>query len=76
MKLSKKGSGAPAREPIMNEEERKQMMMHAYRKQEELKKLHADDDDSYLNSEWADSSNMKRSFHGLTNISWRPGKPA
>ncbi|KAL3266167.1 hypothetical protein HHI36_010351 [Cryptolaemus montrouzieri] len=72
MKLSKKGSGAPAREPIMNEEDRKQMMMHAYRKQEELKKLKADDDDSYLNSEWADSSNMKRSFHGLNNISWKP----
>ncbi|XP_044748915.1 cilia- and flagella-associated protein 298 [Coccinella septempunctata] len=76
MKLSKKGSGAPAREPIMNEEDRKQMMMHAYRKQEELKKLNADDDDSYLNSEWADSTNMKKSFHGLTNISWRPGKPS
>ncbi|XP_045480102.1 cilia- and flagella-associated protein 298 [Harmonia axyridis] len=74
MKLSKKGSGAPAREPIMNDEERKQMMMHAYRKQEELKKLTADDDDSYLNSEWADQGSMKRSFHGLTNISWRPGR--
>ncbi|KAK9870221.1 hypothetical protein WA026_006306 [Henosepilachna vigintioctopunctata] len=73
MKLSKKGSGPPAREPIMNEQDRKEMMMHAYRKQEEMKKLHADDDDSYLNSQWADGSNMKKSFHGLSNITWRPG---
>ncbi|KAF2887999.1 hypothetical protein ILUMI_18174 [Ignelater luminosus] len=54
MKLSKRGQGPPGREPVMTEEERKQLMLHAYRKQEELKKLEADDDDNYLNSEWAD----------------------
>ena len=32
-----KGSGAPAREPLMNEEEQKQLMAHFYRKQEEEK---------------------------------------
>lgn len=36
-KLQKKGQGAPAREPVFSEEERKQMMAHAYRKQEEMK---------------------------------------
>lgn len=71
VKLSKKGEGAPGREPIMSEEQRKQLMLHAYRRQEELKKLSADDEDDYLNSEWADSSNLKKSFHGLRNISWR-----
>ncbi|XP_031339090.1 cilia- and flagella-associated protein 298 [Photinus pyralis] len=74
MKLSMRGSGAPGREPVMNENERKQWMLQAYRRQEELKKLDADDDDSYLNSEWADSGNLKRSFHGISNISWRVGK--
>lgn len=72
MKLSKRGDGAPAREPIMSEDQRKQIMMHAYRRQEELKKLDQDEDDNYLNSEWADNSNLKKSFHGLHNISWRP----
>ena len=32
-----KGQGPPGREPVFNEEQRKQMMAHAYRKQEELK---------------------------------------
>ncbi|CAH2006126.1 unnamed protein product [Acanthoscelides obtectus] len=72
MKISKRGEGPPGREPVMSEEERKQLMLHAYRKQEELKKIEKDDDDSYLNSDWADSSNLKKTFHGLNNISWRP----
>jgi hypothetical protein len=37
VKLQKKGQGAPGREPVISEEERKQMMLHAYRRQEELK---------------------------------------
>lgn len=74
MKVSKRGQGPPGREPVMSEEQRKQFMLHAYRRQEELKKLDADDDDSYLNSQWADSGNLKRAFHGLNNISWRAGK--
>ncbi|XP_046398361.1 cilia- and flagella-associated protein 298 isoform X2 [Ischnura elegans] len=37
VKLQKRGHGAPSREPVMNEEERKQWMSHAYRRQEELK---------------------------------------
>ncbi|XP_075226951.1 cilia- and flagella-associated protein 298 isoform X2 [Lycorma delicatula] len=37
VKLTKMGQGPPAREPVVSEEERKQMMLHAYRRQEELK---------------------------------------
>ncbi|XP_066592058.1 cilia- and flagella-associated protein 298-A [Prorops nasuta] len=37
IKLQKRGSGQPCREPLMSEEERKQLMLHAYRRQEELK---------------------------------------
>lgn len=74
MKISKRGQGVPAREPIMTEEQRKDMMMHAYRRQEEWKKLGQDEDDNYLNSEWADGGNLKRAFHGIKNIAWRPGK--
>lgn len=36
-KLQKKGQGPPAREPVFTEEDKKRMMAHAYRKQEELK---------------------------------------
>ena len=32
-----KGQGAPGREPVFSEEEKKQMMFHAYHRQEELK---------------------------------------
>lgn len=32
-----KGQGPPGREPVFNEEQKKQMMAYAYRKQEELK---------------------------------------
>ncbi|XP_077261753.1 cilia- and flagella-associated protein 298 isoform X3 [Temnothorax americanus] len=72
VKLQKRGSGKPAREPLMSEDERKQLMLHAYRRQEQLQKLEQDDDDEYLDSPWADGSSLKRHFQGLNNISWRP----
>lgn len=72
MKLSKRGQGPPGREPVMSEEDRKQLMLLAYRKQEEFKKLERDDEDNYLNSEWADNALLKKSCQGLNNISWRP----
>ncbi|XP_013138429.1 PREDICTED: UPF0769 protein C21orf59 homolog [Papilio polytes] len=73
VKLCSTSEGAPGREPVMSEDERKQLMLHAYRKQEEWKKLEQDDDDSYLDSKWADGKILKRQFHGLDNIAWRPG---
>lgn len=73
-KLQKRGQGAPAREPVIKEDEQKAMMAYYYRKQEELKKLETESEDSYLNSQWADSSSLRRQFHGLTNIQFKPGK--
>ncbi|XP_026856662.2 cilia- and flagella-associated protein 298 [Electrophorus electricus] len=72
VKIQKRGQGAPSREPVVSEEEHKQMMLHYYRRQEELKKLDETDDDSYLQSEWADRQALKRQFQGLTNIKWGP----
>lgn len=37
VKLQKRGSGRPAREPLMTEDEQKQFMLHAHRRQEQLK---------------------------------------
>ncbi|XP_065909047.1 cilia- and flagella-associated protein 298-like [Dysidea avara] len=71
-KLQKKGQGAPGREPVFSEEEKKQMMFHAYHRQEELKKLETTNEDQYLNSEWSDPHALKKQFTGLGNISWRP----
>ncbi|XP_050443353.1 cilia- and flagella-associated protein 298-like isoform X2 [Adelges cooleyi] len=72
LKLTKTGSGPPAREPPLSEQDRKLLMAHAYKKQEELKKLNQDDDDVYLNSPWADGGSLKRSLHQVGDISWRP----
>ena len=37
-----------------------------------LQKLETDEDDSYLNSDWADPQALKRQFHGVGNVKWRP----
>jgi len=67
-KLQKTGTGPPGREPIVNEEERKAMMAHYFKRQEEVKKLAEADSDDYLNSQWADSKDMKRNLQGLGGI--------
>ncbi|KAM4045854.1 cilia- and flagella-associated protein 298 isoform 2-T2 [Anomaloglossus baeobatrachus] len=72
VKIQKKGHGAPAREPVISEEEQRNMMMYYHRRQEELKKLEEDEDISYLNADWADSSSLKRQFQGVKDIKWRP----
>lgn len=72
VKIQKKGQGQPAREPLVTDEQQKQMMLHQYRRQEELKKLEEADDDSYLDSEWTDRQALRKQFQGLSNISWGP----
>lgn len=73
VKLQRVGEGAPAREPVLSEEARRQLMVLEYRRQEELKKLDADADDAYLNARWADNGAMKKQMHGLENLKFRPG---
>ncbi|MCL4128261.1 UNVERIFIED_CONTAM: hypothetical protein GTU68_044395 [Idotea baltica] len=72
VKLQKRGSGAPSREPVLTEEERKALMMAEFRRREQLKKLEEDEDESYLNREWADNLNLKKSFLGLKDVTWKP----
>lgn len=71
-KIQKKGGGAPGREPVVSADEQKQMMAYYYKKQEDMKKLVLEEDDSYLNSDWADSQSLKRQFQGMNNIQWKP----
>jgi cilia- and flagella-associated protein 298 len=74
VKLQKSSEGAPGREPVFSEAERKQMMLHAYRRQEELKKLEQDEDDSYLNSSWSNNMSLKSQMHGIGDVKFRMGK--
>ena len=42
-------SGPPVREPKLNEDERKHLMLMEHRRREEIKRLLEDNDDNYLN---------------------------
>ena len=44
------------------------MVAHYFKRQEELKRLADADDDDYLNSQWADSKEMKINLQGLDHI--------
>ncbi|KAM7343452.1 cilia- and flagella-associated protein 298 [Cochliomyia hominivorax] len=74
VKLNTLGEGRPQREPVITEDLRKRLMADAYKRQEELKKLEIDEDDSYLNSSWADSGSLKKHAHGLENVRFRVGQ--
>ena len=58
----------------MTEDEQKKLMAHYYRKQEDMKKLEADEADAHLNSKWADPNQLKNQFQGLGNITWGGGR--
>lgn len=74
VKLQKSGEGAPGREPVIGEAERKQMMLEAYRRQEELKRLEHDDDDNYLNASWSNNASLKNQMQGINDVKFRMGK--
>ena len=74
VKLTKRGGGAPAREPVVSEAERKAMMAHYFKKQEEMKKLAEDDDDNFEGASWADPKAMKRNLVGAAGgVAFRAG---
>jgi len=76
-KLAPKSSGAPVREPRIDEQTHKAMLAHYYKKQEEQKKLATDDDDSYLDAEWANPKSLKSQLvGGGRGIKWGPGGSA
>ena len=67
-KLTTKGAGPPAREPMVSEAERNAMTAFYFKRQEELKRLANADEDDYLNSEWADPKGMKKVLQGLNDV--------
>jgi len=73
IKLQKVGSGAPVREPLVDEKSYKNMLSFYYKKQEESKKLEEDSEDAYMNSAWANPKNLKNQLiGGGKDISWKP----
>ena len=71
VKFSKKGSGAPMREPLIDKETHSKMLSYYYKKQEEQKKLENENEDSYLDSEWADPKGIQKQLYMKGNISYK-----
>jgi hypothetical protein len=73
VKLQHKGSGAPVREPLIDENSHKQMLSYFHKKQEEAKKLEEDEEDAYMNSAWANPKGLKDQLQGISDFKYRPG---
>ncbi|KAL2612934.1 hypothetical protein R1flu_024626 [Riccia fluitans] len=71
VKLQSKGQGAPAREPPVDAETQKAMMAWYYKKQEEQKRMSVDEDDAYVNSEWANPKALKSALHRMPKVGLR-----
>ena len=71
-KLTGPESGPPPRDMSVSKEEEIKLLSRLHKKAEELKRIEKDDDDSYLNSEWANPKGLKNSFQGLEDIDWKP----
>merc|ERR1719231_1628818 len=74
VKLQKKGAGAPAREPVVSEDEQKAMIAFYHKKEQEFNRMALEDEDSYQNSSWANPKALKNAFTGVGDITWRAGR--
>ena len=72
VKLSTVGAGPPVREPAMSEEERKHLMLLEHRRREEIKRLLEDNEDQYLDQDWASNRELADSLQGVKDIKWKP----
>ena len=71
VKVQKRGSGAPQREPLIDPETHKKMLSFYHKKQEEQKKLEDDNEDAFMNSAWADGKQLKQSLQGTGGFKWK-----
>ena len=72
-KLQKKGAGAPAREPVVSEDEQKSMIAFYHKKEQEMQRMTLEDEDAYQNSGWANPKSLKNAFTGVGEVKWRGG---
>lgn len=64
VKLLSSKERQPVRESLVDSVTHKNIMSYYFTRQEELRKLAEDDDDSYLSSEWTDPNALKHALHG------------
>ena len=72
-RIEAKGGNAPQREPAVDEDTRRKMMGLWHKKEQEQAKLEEADEDSYLNSSWANPKGFKQSVLGMGEIKFKPG---
>jgi len=73
-RVEPRGGQAPQREPAVDEETRRAMMAMHRKREQEQQQLEQADEDSYLNSAWANPRGFKQSVLGMGDIKWRPGQ--
>lgn len=70
-KMTNKGGNAPQRPPAVDEDTQKKMMAYWHKKQAQEKDLAEAEEDSYLNSEWANPKGYKNAMNGLGSVRLR-----
>lgn len=71
VKLSTVSRGQPTTESWLDGDTQKKLAAENFKRMEQLRKLALDEDDSYLNSQWADGRALKNKFNGLENVTWK-----
>lgn len=71
IKIGAHGAGSPPRESAVTDETQKAMMAYYFKKQEELKRISADEDIDYGSQAWANPRGLKDHFQGLGDIRTR-----
>ena len=61
-------------EPAVSEAERKAMMAHYFKRQEQMKKLAENDEDDFMHSTWADPKKLKRDLMGAGSLNFGVGR--
>jgi len=72
-KIEPQSAGAPSREPPVDAETQKKMMALWHKKEQENKALQEENEDNYMNSEWANPNQFKQRMNGIGEISFKGG---
>ena len=71
-KLTDAKSGPPPKDMSLSQEAQIKLMSQMHKKMEEYKRIDKDDDDSYLDSEWANPRGLQKTFQGIDEVDWKP----